>query len=34
MTDGKVSSVPLREVAGKTKVPDVRILDLIHRMAQ
>jgi 6-phosphofructokinase 1 len=33
-TDGKVSSVPLREVAGKTKVPDVRILDLIHRMAQ
>lgn len=33
-TGGKVSSVPLNEVAGKTKVPDVRILELIHRLAQ
>ena len=33
-TDGKVSSVPLSEVAGKTKVPDAKILDLIHRMAR
>jgi 6-phosphofructokinase 1 len=33
-TGGKVSSVPLSEAAGKTKVPDVRVLELIHRMAQ
>jgi 6-phosphofructokinase 1 len=33
-TRGKVSSVPLSEVAGKTKAPDVRILELIHRLAQ
>jgi len=33
-TGGKVSSVPLSEVAGKTKVPDVTMLELIHRLAQ
>jgi 6-phosphofructokinase 1 len=33
-TMGKVSSVPLSEVAGRTKIPDVTVLDLIHRMAQ
>ena len=33
-TMGKVSSVPLSEVAGRTKIPDLTVLDLIHRMAQ
>jgi len=31
---GEVSSVPLSDVARKTKIPDVRILELIHRLAQ
>jgi 6-phosphofructokinase 1 len=33
-TGGEVSSVPLSDVARKTKIPDVRILELIHRLAQ
>jgi 6-phosphofructokinase 1 len=33
-TMGKVSLAPLSEVAGRTKIPDVTVLDLIHRMAQ
>ena len=34
LTGGEVSSVPLSDVARKTKIPDVRILELIHRLAQ
>jgi 6-phosphofructokinase 1 len=33
-TAGKVSTVPLSEVAGRTKIPDVKVLELIHRLAQ
>jgi 6-phosphofructokinase 1 len=34
LTRGEVSSVPLSEVARKTKIPDVGTLELIHRLAQ
>ena len=34
LTGGKVSSAPLSEVARKTKIPDVKTLELIHRLAQ
>jgi hypothetical protein len=34
LTAGKVSSTPLSDVARKTKIPDLEILELIHRLAQ
>jgi 6-phosphofructokinase 1 len=33
-TAGKVSTVPLSEVVGKTKIPNLQVLELIHRLAQ
>ena len=33
-TMGRVSSAPLSEVAGRTKIPDLTVLELIHRLAQ
>jgi 6-phosphofructokinase 1 len=34
LTGGEVSSVRLSDVARKTKIPDLSILELIHRLAQ